>query len=109
MLARTIVAGGLLLACAAGAPSGAADISVHHRAGRVVPEHHIIEVAIHPPGSRQFIINGSLFTARSPACLGWEAGNRIDLVEGDWHGWCQTAVFYNRTLRRSCEMSCGYF
>jgi hypothetical protein len=108
MLAKSIMAGALVVGFA-GTPTGAADTSARHHAGRVAPDHHIIEVAIHPPGSRQFIINGRVFTARSPACLGWQAGDRIDLVEGDWHGWCQSAVFYNRTLRRSCEMSCGYF
>lgn len=72
-------------------------------------DHHIIEVAIHPPGSRAFIINGAHFAAKSDACLGWEAGDRIALVSGEWHGYCTSAVFRNLSRGRTCEMWCGYY
>jgi hypothetical protein len=111
MLAKSTIVGALALACVWGGAATAADqdVPTPYGAALVPAEHHIIEVAIHPPGSRQFIINGGRYTAYGNACLGWEAGNRISLVEGNWHGWCRSVVFYNHTLRQSCEMSCGYF
>ena len=69
------------------------------------PERHVIEV-VQPPYSGNFIINGTRFTAKSPACLRWAAGERIRLLAGDWHGQCIEAVFYNVTLRSTCEMWC---
>jgi hypothetical protein len=39
-------------------------------------ERHVIEV-VQPPWSGNFIINGARFTARTPACYGWVAGERI--------------------------------
>jgi hypothetical protein len=69
------------------------------------PERHVIEV-VQPPYSGNFIINGTRFTAKSPACLRWAAGERIRLLAGDWHGHCIEAVFYNVTLRSTCEMWC---
>src|SRR5262249_39583573 len=52
-------------------------------------------------------INGTRFTARTPACLGWAAGERIRLIAGDWNGRCVAAVFYNFYRRSTCEMWCG--
>jgi hypothetical protein len=70
------------------------------------PERHVIEV-VQPPFSGNFIINGRRFTAKSPACMRWAAGERIRLVAGDWNGRCVDAVFYNYFWRNSCEVSCG--
>ena len=49
------------------------------------PERHVIEV-VQPPWSGNFIINGSRFTAKTPACWRWAAGERIRLLAGDWNG-----------------------
>ena len=70
------------------------------------PERHTIEV-VRPPYSGNFIINRTRFTAQSPACLGWTAGDRIVMRAGDWHGYCTEAVFYNVSRRSSCAMWCG--
>ena len=69
------------------------------------PDRHVIEV-VQPPWSGNFIINGSRFTAKTPACWRWAAGERIRLLAGDWNGQCIDAVFYNMTLRSTCEMWC---
>jgi len=69
------------------------------------PERHVIEV-VQPPWSGNFIINGTRFTAKTPACWRWAAGERIRLLAGDWNGQCIDAVFYNMTLRSVCEMWC---
>ena len=69
------------------------------------PDRHVIEV-VQPPWSGNFIINGSRFTAKTPACWRWAAGERIRLIAGDWNGQCIDAVFYNATLRSTCEMWC---
>jgi hypothetical protein len=69
------------------------------------PERHVIEV-VQPPWSGNFIINGARFTAKTPACWRWAAGERIRLLAGDWNGQCIDAVFYNMTLRSTCEMWC---
>jgi hypothetical protein len=69
-------------------------------------ERHVIEV-VSPPYSGNFIINGARFTARTPACFGWVAGERITLVAGDWNARCAVAVFYNFYRRNTCEMWCG--
>jgi hypothetical protein len=69
-------------------------------------ERHVIEV-VSPPYSGNFIINGARFTARTPACFGWVAGERITLVAGDWNARCVVAVFYNFYRRNTCEMWCG--
>jgi len=71
------------------------------------PERHVVEV-VQPPWSGRFIINGHRFAGRTPACFSWAAGERIKLIAGDWHGRCDTAVFYNFYRRTSCEMSCGW-
>jgi hypothetical protein len=70
------------------------------------PEQHVIEV-VQPPWSGNFIINGARFTARSPSCFGWAAGERIRLLAGDWNARCAVAVFYNFYRRNTCEMLCG--
>ena len=69
------------------------------------PERHVIEV-VQPPWSGNFIINGTRFTGKTPACWRWAAGERIRLIAGDWNGQCIDAVFYNATLRSTCEMWC---
>jgi hypothetical protein len=69
------------------------------------PERHVIEV-VQPPWSGNFIINGTRFTGKTPACWRWAAGERIRLLVGDWNGQCIDAVFYNMTLRSTCEMWC---
>jgi hypothetical protein len=115
MAAKSAALGALALACTVCVPAMAADLgapSDGYRVQRVerwhaVREHHIIEVAIRPPLSHQYIINGYQFTAASPVCVGWAAGEHIRLVRGEWHGRCQTAVFYNVNRRQSCEMWCG--
>jgi len=43
------------------------------------PEQHVIEV-VQPPYSGNFIINGTRFTARTPSCFSWAAGERIRLI-----------------------------
>jgi len=71
------------------------------------PERHVIEVVV-PPYSGNFIINGARFSAKSPACMRWAAGEPIRLVAGDWNGRCVDAVFYNLRWRATCEMWCGW-
>jgi hypothetical protein len=78
----------------------------HYYRGYLPPERHVIEVV---GGARgyAFIINGAHFRAKTTACGGWLAGDRIKLLAGSWHAACVDAVFYNATRRRSCEMWCG--
>jgi hypothetical protein len=102
---------GFVLAVFTCAPALAADESLqirHSHAARLrlPPERHVIEV-VQPPYSGAFIINGARFTAASPACLGWNAGERITLLAGDWHGRCVGAVFHNVTRHSNCQMWCG--
>jgi hypothetical protein len=78
----------------------------HYRAYRLTPQRHVVEV-VQPPYSGNFIINGTRFVGRTPACLRWVAGERIRLVAGDWHGRCVDAVFYNYARRNTCQASCG--
>ena len=80
----------------------------HHRAYHFAPERHVVEV-VQPPYSGNFIINGTRFVGRTPACLRWVAGDRIRLVAGEWHGRCTEAVFYNYTRRSTCQTSCGWW
>jgi hypothetical protein len=70
------------------------------------PERHVIEV-VRPPYSGLYIINGANFAAKSAACAGWNAGERITLLAGDWHGRCVDAVFRDVARHRACEMWCG--
>src|ERR1700730_1263258 len=79
-------------------------LSAEHRRQMVLPpERHVIEL-VRPPYSGSFIINGANFTAKSAACSGWRAGERITLLAGDWHGRCVDAVFHNLARRSACQM-----
>jgi hypothetical protein len=78
----------------------------HNRRIVLPPERHVIEL-VRPPYSGAFIINNAHFTAKSPACLGWVANERVTLLAGDWHGRCLDALFYNVSRRQTCEMWCG--
>lgn len=80
-------------------------VVVYHRRIVLPPERHVIELA-RPPYSGNFIINATRFTAKTPACARWVAGERIKLLAGDWHGFCVDAVFYNVPRRQICEMAC---
>jgi hypothetical protein len=96
-----------ILACR---PALSADLSaLSTERGRHVllrPERLVIEV-VRPPYSGSFIINGANFTAKSAACSGWTAGDRITLLAGDWHGRCVDAVFHNVARHGACQMWCG--
>jgi hypothetical protein len=99
-------------------PAGSADLEYRQAGGHhyhhylqhyslaLPPERHVIEVVRGARGP-SFVINGSNFTAKTPACMGWTAGDRIRLRGGSWGGACVDAVFYNVTRHRSCEMWCG--
>ncbi len=69
------------------------------------PERHVVE-KVQPPWSGNFIINGRRFTAVTPACFNWAAGEPIKLIEGDWNGRCVEAVFYNVWRRSTCVTVC---
>ena len=98
------------LAASACAPALAADMD-YPRLGyyqyrfSLPPEQHVIEV-VQPSYSGNFIINGTRFTGRTPACFSWAAGERITLIAGDWRGRCVDAVFYNFSRRSTCETWC---
>ena len=106
----------LVLTAYAPASSDAADAGVrmrahyrhvwHHRRIVLPPERHVVEVN-RPVGSPYFIINGTSFTAMTPQCIRWVAGERIKLVAGDWNGSCHSAVFYNARRHQTCEMLCN--
>lgn len=95
-------------------PASAADLEYrhmrayhrHHYSLALPPERHVIEVVRGAYGPH-FIINGRNFTAKTAACMGWTAGDRIRLRAGAWDGACVDATFYNATRHRSCEMWCG--
>jgi hypothetical protein len=78
---------------------------VLHHYSRLPPERHVLE-GIHPPGSNIFLINGRYFAAASPACARWLPGDRITLLAGDWHGYCEVAVFRNLRQGGTCTMWC---
>jgi len=105
-MSKTI--GAVFAICVVCQPVFAADVGVG--VTTIVPDTgiHIIEVAINPPNSREFIINGRHYAPKGDSCRGWEAGDRIDLVQGDWHGFCVSSTFRNYTRRSTCEMWCGY-
>jgi hypothetical protein len=69
------------------------------------PERHVLE-GVRPPGSNIFLINGRHFAATSPACANWLPGDRIKLLAGDWHGYCEVAVFRNLRRGGTCTMLC---
>ncbi len=100
-----------MLAILACQPALAADyqpaVGTDYRShSRLPPERHVIEV-VRPPYSGSFIINRAAFTATTPACWRWTAGERVTLLAGDWNGRCVGAVFYNVARHQSCEMWCG--
>jgi len=113
VLGRLIVAAILLLVAV---PARSADLDYrpvrahyhhHHHYSLALPrERHVIEVVRGAYGP-SFIINGSHFTAKTRACMGWIAGDHIRLRAGSWSGACVDAAFYNVTRHRSCEMWCG--
>src|SRR5215470_1791519 len=76
-----------------------------HHYSRLPPERHVIE-GVHPPGSGIFLINGRYFAAASLACATWLPGDRIRLLAGDWHGYCDIAVFRNLRRGSTCTMQC---
>jgi len=81
-------------------------LAEHYRHIALRPERHVIEV-VRPPYSGTFIINGAKFTGISAACGGWVAGDRITLRDGDWHGRCVGATFYNVRRHNFCQAWCG--
>src|ERR1700686_4066802 len=90
-----------VLAIVASQPALAAE----HRRHGLRPERHVIEL-VRPPYSGSYVINGAYFTAKSAACTDWNAGERITLRAGDWHGRCVDAVFYNVARHHACQMWC---
>jgi hypothetical protein len=81
---------------------------VHHNYSRAIvlpPERHVIEVVRHAY-STDFIINGASFHGIGPCSYGWVAGEQVELIDGEWHGACRTAVFRNVPRHMSCEMAC---
>lgn len=98
----------LFLAVLASHPAVSADLGAHARRplSLLPPGRHVIEI-VRPPYSGSFIINAAAFTAKTPACWNWEAGERVTLLAGDWHGRCIDAVFYNVARHHSCAMWCG--
>ena len=77
---------------------------VHHWSA-LPREHHVIE-QVRDGISTDFILNGTWFSGIDACALGWTAGDRIKLLAGDWHGNCQTALFYNASRHRTCELAC---
>src|SRR5258708_32578496 len=67
-------------------------------------ERHVIEVG-QPPYRGNFIINGARFTARTPACFAWAAGERIRLFAWGWNGRWAGQLFYNFDRRTTCKRS----
>jgi hypothetical protein len=78
---------------------------VRHYFYPLPPEHHVVE-GVRPPWSNRFLINGRYFAATSPACANWLPGDRIKLLAGDWHGYCEVAVFRNLRRGGTCTMLC---
>jgi hypothetical protein len=107
ILAAVLACSGLSAIGAADYDSASARTHHHHYRGYLPPERHVIEVVRGARGYA-FVINGANFHAKSTACTGWLAGDRIKLLAGSWHAACVDAVFYNATRHRSCEMWCGY-
>jgi len=113
LLSRPLVI--LLLAFITLAPAHSTDIEADqrvraritiHRQYVLPPERHVVEKVM-PPYSGIYLINGTWFTATTPACTGWVAGERIRVIAGDWHRGCSAAVIYNVSRRMTCELSCG--
>ena len=106
ILTAILACSSLSAVCAADFDSRPAHRHRHHYRGYLPPERHVIEVVRGAYGY-SYVINGANFHAKSPACTGWLAGDRIKLLAGSWHAACIDAVFYNATRHRSCEMWCG--
>jgi hypothetical protein len=70
------------------------------------PERHVLEVVNFSSFGLRFLINGHYFRANPLECPGWVAGDRVTLLEGEWHGYCATAVLYDLTRHRSCRVAC---
>jgi hypothetical protein len=110
-LAKTLLLSMLALAWLVPAPAALADgmevkkTRVAYMHYRLPPERHVIE-GVRPPGSAVFLINGRYFTAASPSCMRWLPNERITLLAGDWHGYCDTAVFRNLSRGGTCTMWC---
>jgi hypothetical protein len=107
----------LLLSFGAIGPAAAAEgelttpteqASAAYRHSGRLSERHVVEVIkVSGTGSVRFVIGGHAFTAASGACGGWTAGDRVALSSGEWHGYCDTAVFRNLTRGRSCGVWCN--
>jgi hypothetical protein len=96
-----------ILACGPAHSADRSALSAEHGRRMVQrPERHVIEL-VRPPYSGSYIINGANFTAKSAACSGWTAGDRITLLAGDRHGRCVDAVFHNVARHGACQMWCG--
>jgi hypothetical protein len=108
VLSAVLMSSSLSAVCAADLSGGTVRARHHHHGylGYLPPERHVIEVVRGAYGY-SFVINGASFRAKTTACTGWLAGDRIKLVAGSWHAACVDAVFYNATRHRSCEMWCG--
>ncbi len=105
---------GLVLALSAFAPARPDEAPpthhrhryVHHGYPTMLPrEHHVIE-QVRNGISTDFVMNGTWFSGIDDCPLGWTAGDRIRLRDGDWHGNCESASFYNASRRRTCELAC---
>src|SRR4051812_26653159 len=98
-MTRGILSATVMLTLLAPVPQADADgmpARVHHRHWHhphisLPPERHVVEVN-KPTGSGYYTINGASFTAGDATCARWAAGERIRLLQGDWNGWCSTAV-----------------
>jgi hypothetical protein len=97
----------VLMTCAPAHPDEGPPVRRPSQQPRIAlpPERHVIEV-VQPPGSGNFIINGTRFTAKTAACNSWAAGEPIALLAGDPHGRCVDAVFHNLARRATCEVWC---
>jgi hypothetical protein len=107
----------VLVSCLVSFTALAADASADeaparrvHRVRHWYPAYeHVVEVSIRPPG-RTYIINGRYWTGTSDAaCFGWGPKQRVQMISGNWDGYCSTAVIRNVTLGRTCEMACGWW
>jgi hypothetical protein len=109
---------GLVLALSAStpAPSDEAQPTNHRHRYRhhlhqswhqtILPgERHVIE-QVRNGISTDFVMNGTWFSGIDDCALGWTAGDRISLLDGDWHGNCESASFYNASRRLTCELAC---
>ena len=105
---------GLVLALSAFTPTRSDEATDHRHRYRhhwhqkwhqtVLPrEQHVIE-QVRNGISTDFVMNGTWFSGIDNCALGWTAGDRISLLDGDWHGNCESASFYNASRRLTCEL-----